>query len=495
MFSRIVLTCLSAAALAGCLGNSGSAAAPPTNIQTYAGDASISVTWQDVPGVTYWLFYAQDPTVSPASLNSSNPVLNVGVVQPASTPSILCSPSRAVINNSPPVYSYFPPFYFTINGRTGTAPGGASSPPVSGAPRPAAGPGVPWVSGSSINAAINKIAYVPYTACGAYSRPAEGLYVAVGPSGSIYTSLLAPAVAGPLTIPGNSPMTWTAGILSMGSTNNLNGVAGRSVGFPGANVVTLVAVGDFGTLLYSNDGQHWLPSPSTPTTANLHDVALSGNTFIAVGDAGVVTTSIDGVNWTPPGASNAASVNPSSASLRAIRCIQGSGSCVAVGDNGTVLFTTTSGASWSAMPAGSNNWIAVAYGNADANFSNVVSVSSTGTAVVSLGNEAINTWVVVDAQGNYVVNNNATGGLNVAGYWVRGQTAIAPNIVAIDYSSNFVAIDSSGNSWFNQSAAYGTWATNSAAPITGSGINAVSMASNGYGFVAVSSNGNNAANF
>jgi photosystem II stability/assembly factor-like uncharacterized protein len=489
------MLCLSTAALGGCLGNSGSPAPPPTNVQAFAGDASVSVAWQGVPGVTYWLFYAQDPTISPASLNSATPVLNVGAIQPASSPTILCSPSRIVVNNDPPVYSYFPPFYFSLNGRTGTAPGGASSAPISAAPRPAGGPGVPWVAGSSMNAAIHKLAYVPITGCGAYSRPAEGLYLAVGASGAIYTSLFAPGVAGALTNPGNSPMTWTAGTVSVGSTPNLNGVAGRSVGLPGANTVTLVAVGDYGTLLYSIDGQHWSPSPSTPTTANLNDVAFAGGAFVAVGDGGTVITSTDGINWAAPSTNNAASVNPAGAALRALHCAPNSATCVAVGDNGTILFTANGGSIWSSISNGSNNWIGVAYGNADTNFDNVVSVSSTGTAVLSLPNIAINTWVVVDAQGNYIVNNNATGGLGVAATWLHGQRAIAPNIVAIDYSSNFVAIDASGNSWINETAAYGTWATNSAAPIASQSANAVSMVSNGYGFVAVAANGNNAANF
>jgi photosystem II stability/assembly factor-like uncharacterized protein len=481
-------------ALSGCLSNSGSPQTAPTNVTTYAGDASVSVSWDQQPGITYWLYYAQDPTLTPASLNAATPVLNMGVVQPVVSPVTMCNPNRTVINNSPAVYSYYPPIYFSLNGRTGTAPGGAGSPPVSVVPRPAASPGVPWISGSSIPGGVTKLAYVPISACGTYNMPAQGLYLAVGSAGNIYSSMLAPSIAGPLSNPGNNAMTWTPGNLPLGFSGNLNSAAGRAGGVPGATTYLLVAVGNYGSLLYSVDGRNWSHSPSAVTSANLNDVASSGSSFIAVGDNGVVITSSDGINWNAPTANNAFSANPASASLRAIRCAPQSGNCVAVGDGGTILYTTNGGAAWTAMPAGTNNWVAVAYGNADANFSAVVN-NANGTVNVLTSNELINTWVVVDGQGNYVFANPSTGGLNTGGHWMLGNGAIAPGIVAIDYTSNFVAIDNSGNTWMSATASYGAWANTGAAPVAGGGAGVVSMVSNGHGFVAVGANGANAANF
>jgi hypothetical protein len=454
-------------------------------VQTYAGDTAISITWNDDPLVQYWLFYAQDPTVTPFDLDNGNTqLLNFGDAVPASSPSILCnSPQHTVINQSIAATSGFPAYYFTINGRTGTSKGGQGNAPVSAIPRPAASSRAPWVSGATIPVSVNGLGYVPLTSCGYSGLPPQGIFVAVGPSGVIYTSTLAPGVAGALTNPGNVPMTWTQAQIPLGFNSNLNAVAGRAASGnnPTNPNLLFAAVGDGGAIVRSFDGVHWQQSATVPTGSDLYSVAISTSGFIAVGQNGAVVTSPDGLNWTLN--TSAQTANPSGSALRAIRC--NGATCVAVGDSGTTLWSTNGGSSWGLLPFGTNNWIGVAYGNGDAN-SDAVFVNG----AYILANEAINTWVVTDADGNYGFYNQGSGGT-----WLRGESIIAPGIVAIDYTSNFVALDSAGNAWISEQGSTGSWATYSAAPVTSNGANAIALRSNGVGYVALGAAGQNAASF
>jgi hypothetical protein len=481
---------LATLALCGCLGNSGSPTAPPANVQTYAGDAMFSITWDDDPLVVYWLFYAQNPTVTPFDLdNNNNPLLNFGYLVPVTSPAIVCNNIlHTIINLSVSGDAGFPPYYVTINGRTGTAPGGTGSAPVAAVPRPAASTGAPWVAGSPIPATIRGLGYIPLTSCGYSGVPPQGIFFAVGPAGAIYSSTLAQTVAGPLTNPGNAPMTWLPGNLPIGFQGNFNAVAGRAGSFnnPGNPNLLVVAVGDDGVIVRSIDGINWQQSNAVPPieglqVGNLHDIAFTGANFIAVGDNGVVITSSDGMNWIQSVA--AAAANPNRNALRAIRCA--GGTCMAVGDNGTTVQTTTGGAAWNLLQFGTNNWTHIAYGNTNAN-SDAVYVNG-GFA---LSNQPINTWVVADNSGDYGYFAPFTGG-----NWVAGSSIIAPGIVAVDYSTNFVALDSGGNAWISERGTTGSWATYSSAQLYASGGTAVGLRSTGQGFVAVGTTGANAASF
>jgi hypothetical protein len=485
-----VLAATAALALAGCLGNSGGPTAPPSAVRAYPGDTAISVTWQDLSNVTYWLFYAQDPRVTPFDLDNNNsPLLNFGYQAPRTSPVILCNSfSTTVINQSLAANGGYPPYYFTINGRTGTSKGGAGSAPVAAMPRPAASSGVPWVPGDTIPAAINSLGYIGLTSCGYSGMPPSGMYIAVGPGATVYTSTLAPFVAGPLTNPGNVHMSWARADIPLGFGANLNAVAGRvTYGNNPTNPGLLAAaVGDGASIIRSLDGLHWqlanpLPASGTPQSDNLHDVAVASSGFVAVGDSGLVVTSQDALNWTVN--TSAEQVNVNHSALRAVRCA--GNTCIAVGDAGAILSSTTSGAFWSALNFGQNNWTLVAFGNNDAN-SDAVYVNGT----YNIGMESINTWVVADAQGNYVYFNPST-----SGTWIRGAQPIAPGLVALDYTSSFVALDSAGNAWINERASSGSWATYTSATLAVNGGQAVAMRSNGLGYVAVGSTGANAASF
>jgi hypothetical protein len=461
-------------ALCSCLGNSGNQTAPPEGVRVYAGDSSISITWPDNPSVNYWVFHAQDPTLS--TVGKWSQLLAAGVLVGATSPAILCGQ----INNPAP-NSLFPATYFTINGRTGSSPGGNGSALVSTSPRPAGGPTAPWIpAGQSIPSAVSAIGYGATTGCGNAGRPASGTYVAVGPGGAVYSAALAPTVAGPLTpAQGNDPLTWVRGSVPPGFSEDLLGVAAYSYGNannnPGVASFLFVAVGKGGSILRSADGQNWEQVFGVPTSSNLNAVAVAGSTFVAVGDAGVVLTSTDGLTWNINTTATAASTN----SLNAIHCV--STSCVAVGANGTTLWTSNSGANWSLYTVGVNNWTGISYGNADLNYDAVVTETAT-TVTISLQNEAINTWVVVDAFGSYATANSV-------GAWVPASTAIAGSIVAIDYTTQFVALDGAGNAY--QSFNGINWKPSGASNL----LDAVAMRSNGSGFVAIGSSGDSASSF
>jgi hypothetical protein len=469
--------------LCGCLGNSGSSSPAPQGVQAYAGDASISITWPMDPGVSYWVFHAQSPLLSTTGNWSS--LLYAGVTTNAGSPATICAQG----NYPPPTNLYpetptklFPATYFSVNGRTGSSAGGPGSALVGAVARPAGGPDAPWIPGAAIPAAVSAIGYGAVTPCGYSGRPASGIYVAVGPAATIYSAALAPTVAGALSPShGNQPLNWVRANTPAGISEDLHGVASysyaSSANNPGVASVVFVAVGRGGTIVRSTDGQNWQQVTSVPTSVNLNAIAAAGSTFIAVGDSGVVLTSPDTLVWSIN--TNAAAVSTNS--LNAIHCT--SNTCVAVGANGTTLWSGNGGSTWASYPTGSNNWTGIAYGNFNDNKDALVT-EGINTLTVNLANLSINTWVVVDAGGSYAYAPTSGG-------WISGSTGIASSIVAIDYTTRFVALDGAGNAYASYTGA--TW---SPSPVGASNLSdAVAMRSNGSGYVAIGSAGSNASSF
>lgn len=457
-------------ALCGCLGNSGSPTPPPTGVRAYSGDGDISITWNDDPSIQYWVFFAQDPTITTLNWDS---LLSAGALTNTASPAILCNQ----INNPSPT-PLFPQFFFTVNGRTGGAPGGAGSPLVSAAPRAAGGPLSPWIVGSSIPAAMTALGYGSVTPCGFGGRPPSGIYVAVGPAGAIYSASIAPTVAGPLVASeGNETMTWTQGHVPPGFSQDLASVAAYAgVANPAAPILTFVAVGKSGTILRSTDGQSWEQVSRVPTSSNLNAIAWGGSNFVAVGDGGVVLTSPDGLTWSLSQQATSAS----SSTLNAIRCV--GASCVAVGTSGATMWTTNGGNDWTLYTHGANNWTSITYGSNDANADPPVVNQIGGTLTINRAAQAINTWVVADAQGNYAYTTTA-------GSWADGSTPIASSVVAMEYTTRFLALDAAGNAYASETGV--TWT-----PVGWSGISSpTAMRSNGQGFVALDASGANVSSF
>jgi len=469
--SRFVsLLTITTLALGGCLGNSGSPTSTPTGVRTFSGDGDVSISWNYDPTIQYWVFFAQDPTLT--TLNWTGLLLS-GVLVNTTSPAILCNE----INNPSPT-SLFPQIFFTINGRTGTAPGGAGSALVSAAPRAAGGPLSPWIVGPSIPASMTGLGYGAISPCGYSGRPPSGIFVAVGPAGTVYSATVAPTVAGPLVASeGNEAMTWTQGQVPPGFSQDLVAVAAYA-GVPNAAapVLVFVAVGKSGTILRSTDGQSWEQVSRVPTSNNLNAVAWGGSNFVAVGDGGVVLTSPDGLTWSLSQQATAAS----SSTLNAIRCF--GANCVAVGTSGATMWTSSGGNDWTLYTHGANNWTNIAYGNNDANADPPVVNQIGANLTINRAAQAINTWVVADAQGNYAYTT-------AAGGWADGSSPIASSVVAIEYTTRFLALDAAGNAYASENAL--TWM-----PVGSSNLSSpTAMRSNGQGFVALDASGANASSF
>ncbi len=510
-------------ALCGCLGNTGSPQSPPTSVRAYGGDAMISVTWSGSAATSYWMFYAQDPTLS--TNNWVNGLLNAGIALNPSSPWLLCNQ----VNNPNPT-TQFPAMYFTIDGRTGTAPGGTGSPLVSAVARPAGGPypgsGAPWTPNGGIGVtggSLYGLGYVPVTTCGSTGAggfPPAGLFVAVGSGGMIYTALLQPDVAGPLTADqGNMPLSWAPANVPPGFQSDLYAAGGNASGAntaaPGYSVV---AVGAGGAILQSSDGINWTAVRSG-VTANLrgvsvYDVDTATPVFVVVGDGGTILTSTDGINW------QNWSISGITSNLRAVHCDTPSNTCVAVGDGGVILMSTASPfTQWGRVPettSKTNNWIAVAYGNDDANSDAITLQLGAGTPTnaaalssfyggfsplgytyssnptqvgINTTNETIQTWVVVDAQGNTAYLSNA--GSNQS--WAFGSIPLTggASIVGIGYTTRFLALDSTGIAYANETGVGTSWTSTGYAGIA----NPVALKSSGDGFVALNGNGSNVASY
>jgi hypothetical protein len=162
-----------------------------------------------------------------------------------------------------------------------------------------------------------------------------GKYVAVGSRGEIVTS--------------PDGQTWTRQVT--GETRNLRAVASGNGVF--------VAVGNYGVTLQSSNGLDWLAAQYPSVYSGLRSILFVNGTFLAAGRYGYVWTSTDGLSWTY-------TYTPSAASLHDIA--RGAEKLVAVGDNGTLLLTTdsptTNSAIWVDQRAGQQVYFTgSAYGN------------------------------------------------------------------------------------------------------------------------------------
>jgi predicted small lipoprotein YifL len=378
--TRILVSMLALAAtslLAGC-GNQGKTADPPATIQAVAGDSSVVVSFSMDPGVEYWLFYA--PSSSLTSTNFTS-VAGGRVITNAVSPQGIAG----LINGTT--------YYFTINGRTNSGPGGSGTSLVSATPRPAGNtwnPGKSLVAGDLRGATFGTV-FVVVGANGAMFSTSDGVtwtalnYVvsndlnAVSYGNSRYVAVGAGGVA----LLSTDAITWTA--VSSGTTSSLNagasnGVASLAVGAGGTFTVSSdgqtwvvgnagtssdlygltfgngiwVAVGANGVIVTSTDTATW-QAVASQTSSDLKAVtySLTAATFVAVGAGGTVVTSPDGVNWTSRG--------PIASTLLA--GVSFGSQFAAVGNNGSI-FTSADGIKWEAAPSGTtSNLNALAFGN------------------------------------------------------------------------------------------------------------------------------------
>jgi hypothetical protein len=444
------------AALAGCLGNSGSSSAPPTNVMPVVGDGVAGITWDPQLDVTYMVFASTNPAVT--SLNWTDANIGGFAILNAGTKSV---PPALYCNTFPGAGVNGLPYYFTVDAHTGTAPGGNGSPTIAATARSAGGAGT-WNVGSPLGVNINGVGYAVLTTCQPSSLP-TGIYAAVGLGGAIFSS-------------SDNGKTWTSRT-PPNYTTDLYAVAAISNNINLAPTILMVAVGANGAVIRSNDGVNWTTSvTSSPAIPTLRSISTAGGTFVAVGDNGFIEASSDGVSWF-------ARASNTNANLHAVQCQ--SSICLAVGDAAVVDLSFDGGTTWftSVLGTGTSALRSAAYGNFDNN--------ETGSGVVGVGgNTAINTWVVVGDNGTAFQSVNLSSAATSV-TWNPVPIASAANLIAASYTTQFVAVDSAGNAFASQTADAGTWS----APVATGIPDPISIATNSHGYVLVGSAGDNASSF
>jgi len=148
----------------------------------------------------------------------------------------------------------------------------------------------------------------------------DGLYVAVGNSGTLTTS--------------PDGTTWTTRTSGFGTTTIRGVTYGDGL---------YVAVGNSGTLTTSTDGTTWTTRTSGFGTTTISDVTYGDGLYVAVGYSGTMTTSTDGITWTTRTSGFGTSI------IRGVT--YGDGLYVAVGNSGT-LTTSTDGTTWTTRTSG-----------------------------------------------------------------------------------------------------------------------------------------------
>jgi hypothetical protein len=452
---RLLIPFCATAALVGCLGNSGSPSAPPIDITPVVGDGIAGIAWSPQLGVTYLAFGSTNPALT--TLNWSDAGIGGFAILNAGTksvpPALLCNGFAGVAPNGLT-------YYFTVDAHTGTAPGGTGSPTITVTPRSAGGAGT-WSVGTPVGIHINGVGYASFTTCQPSSLP-TGIYAAVGAGGAIFSS--------------SDGKTWTSRTPA-NYTTELNAVASFTANVNIAPTVLMVAVGANGAVIRSNDGMNWIPSlTGSPAIPTLRAISAAGASFVAVGDNGYIQTSADGVNWV-------ARPSGTSANLHGVFCV--SSTCIAVGDAGVADVSLDSGATWfvNVLGNGTSTLRSVVYGNFDNN--------ETGSNVIGLGgNTTINTWVVVGDNGSAFQTDNFTSSVTAIN-WTPTPIASAADLVAVSYTTQFVAVDSAGNAFSSQTALAGTWS----APVATGIPDPISMATNNHGYVLVGVAGDNATSF
>ena len=339
---KLFIAALIAVLLAAC-GGGGSAAPAPTGLKVTPGEGYATVTWDTVPGVEYWAFYAPS-SIAPADSTATQKWINLaGGGWPMNVSSGYVTPLTLTIGTE---------YSFTVNGRIDGGPGGPGAAAVKATPRLAGGL---WTAGSAVTTTMP----IPALRSVAFST----FYVAAGDAGSVFTS--------PDTV------TWTAqpSAATAAGSHNLNGAS---------YFVNYKLVGDAGVVLTSSDAVNWTSATTIPTSNKLNAIASNNsNLNVAVGAGGTIITNNTG---TDNGATWIAATYSGTANLNAVAygAYGTNGMWIAVGDSGAMVQSTDGGISWTSVSSLSALTTAslsgISYGVSSATLAGVfVAVAADGT--------------------------------------------------------------------------------------------------------------------
>jgi len=330
--------------LASCHRQAAAPADAPTGLAVAPGDGQVTVTWDQQPELTYWIFYQPGSTVTAAAPG-------VPLLFDVQSPRVVFP----LVNGTQ--------YAFIMNATKDDSRAGPSSAVVVAVPRLS---GSNWNSGLSLG---------PQNLNGVGYNPTLNRLVTVGNAGTIfagdfnYTNTNPPGVTAwtpPTSLPtgfvsdlsavmfsgsqfialgtdgsiltsadGNAWILSTHPVSSGGAAGpRMNSIAFGIV----SNATIYVAVGDGGNIFTSPDLMTWNPQTSH-TGNNLYNVSFPNGVFVATGANGTLLTSADAINWALPN-----SIPSTSNALRGATF--GAGSYAVVGDAGTIL-TSTDGTNWS----------------------------------------------------------------------------------------------------------------------------------------------------
>lgn len=447
---RLLWTSLLALTLASCGGGGGSPAAPPVGgIKYLNGDGQVTLSWQPTSGIYYWLWFVQGNT----NFSITDPGL--GVNKPSGgSPNIY--PDYVM---GPATNGYW--FSYAVNAHAGnpTGPGGPQSNVVVATPRWA---GAAW---KACNAGVSAANYPTASVSGTPARPSSNC---PSTNDTLNAVTFGANGTGSTSYPG-WPIRW---FLAAGDNGALYA---SSIGVLGSNIPATPVSNTNGSYNATSGLGNWFPLSnasgsnkifSCAGSYNLNGAAYGWNTFVVVGDHGTICfsststaqsttpiglTNVDDpttANWYVPdyyystyGVTSSqhtwTNLQLPTNNLRAVATNQtlwnaGSGSFVAVGDGGTILFSGD-GKTWS------NTAVATAsIGNATLHFTipstntqnlNAVAYNSCGYSTVSANGVAPWTWIAVGDAGTMMFNNDTGGATN----WYTGASG---GIVTLPSSSS-----------------------------------------------------------
>ena len=337
-------------ALSGCHRQANAPGEAPTGLAVEPGEGLVIVKWDQLPGLTYWIFFqagssvtARDPGV-PLLFDVQSPRIVAGLINDVE-------------------------YAFVMNATNHDSPAGPSTPVVTQTPRLA---GASWFSGAPLGSPPQNLNGVVFGA-------ALNRIVAVGDSGTLF--------AGDLNYSSSNPpgvTSWTqATSVPTGFASNLSAVAsngnlfialgtdgtvvtsidGNAWTSPGSmpsgsarmnslafglinSVAHYVAVGSGGNIFTSTDLVNWTAAASN-TTSDLYNVAIPKDVFIATGANGTLLTSADAINWVARSSNTPTALR--GATYGTGPAVGASAQYVVVGDSGTIL-TSTDATTWSMIP-------------------------------------------------------------------------------------------------------------------------------------------------
>ena len=432
-----ILIIASLVAVSGCVSKHDPPDLAPTGVTAVGGDGVALLTWDQLPDLTYWIFYAPGNSVSPGQVGS---IAIKNAVSPRAVTGLL--------NDTP--------YAFVMNATNQDSAAGPNSQVVRANTRLA---GDFWTKGSEQGTAqgLKDLNALAFNGAARYVTVGDGTTIFAGdfnyghtdPVG--VTEWFGPATTPPITwflqgsdtsTPGGAPpagfapdfkavifngafvalgatgevatsadgLNWvthhavvTAGGLG-GITGGLTGLTGIAFGVSTTSGFIYIAVGSGGQMYTTTDLTalvDWTPVTSLGTTSNLTSITFLSGFFIVTGEDGTLLASVDGANWTqqtitpplPPGTTLRSAAYMTNAGV-----IAGAVSFVAVGDGGVIVSGTrdpsniTQPGIWtSTLIPGAPNLRSVAVGGATG--FRFLAVGQGGTAVF----------------GDSVVNNVTTG--------------------------------------------------------------------------------------